>query len=156
MFHDLYGLPVVIARIFMAYGPGQPARKVIPAAIGCLLRGEAPAIGSPEREVDWIYVSDVVAGLSRALIVPGLEGKCVDLGSGELTTIRDVVEELCSIIDPSIRPRYGELAPRRREQVRRADSAETLRLMGWQLEIGIKEGLRRTVVALQQEREVAG
>jgi len=30
LFHSLYGVPLVIARIFMAYGPGQPSWKLIP------------------------------------------------------------------------------------------------------------------------------
>jgi nucleoside-diphosphate-sugar epimerase len=155
MFHELYQMPVVIARIFMAYGPGQPAWKVLPAAAGCLLRGEAPVIASPGREVDWIYVSDVVAGLLCALITPGLEGRSVDLGSGDLTTIRDIVERLRLMINPSIQPRYSERAPRQREQVCRADAAETLRLMGWRPRIGLDEGLRRTVVAMQYEHQQA-
>jgi nucleoside-diphosphate-sugar epimerase len=39
MFHALYNLPVVIARIFMAYGPGQrDYEKLIPHVITCLLQ----------------------------------------------------------------------------------------------------------------------
>lgn len=152
MFHALYGLPVVMTRIFMAYGPGQPAWKLIPAVAAGLMRGEAPVVTSPDRQVDWIYVADVVDGLIRAATAPGMEGQSVDIGSGELTAIRDVVERLCALIDPAIRPEYGGAGPRVNEQVRCADVGASLRLIGWRAGTALEEGLRRTVVALQQPR----
>lgn len=154
MFHELYQMPVVMTRIFMTYGPAQPAWKLIPAVAGQLLRGEPPVIASPAREVDWIYVSDVVAGLLRAMTTPGLEGGSVDIGSGELVTIRDVVERLRTMINASVEPRYGESPPREREQVCKADIGESMRLMGWRPRIGLEEGLRQTVIAMQHGRTI--
>ena len=67
MFHALYGLPVVNLRIFMVYGPGQrDGSKLIPYVTDCLLRGEHPRLSSGRREVDWVYVDDVVAALLAA------------------------------------------------------------------------------------------
>ena len=83
MFHQLYGLPVVMIRIFMAYGPGQSVKKVIPHLISCMVGGEPLQLVSPSRKVDWIYVDDVISGLLAAAVTPGLEGKSIDIGSGE-------------------------------------------------------------------------
>src|SRR5262249_1211745 len=138
-------------RIFMTYGPGQPSWKLIPATAAALLRGEAPVIASPDRKVDWIYVSDVVDGLLATLGTAGLEGKSVDIGSGELTDIRKLVERLRSLIDEGVLPRYGSVPSRQNEQVRCADIRESRRLIGWQPQVGLTDGLRRTVVALQHE-----
>jgi nucleoside-diphosphate-sugar epimerase len=64
MFHALFGLPVVILRVFMVYGPGQRDHaKLVPYVITSLLKGETPRLGSGLREVDWIYVDDVVDAL---------------------------------------------------------------------------------------------
>jgi nucleoside-diphosphate-sugar epimerase len=155
MFHQLYQLPVVMTRIFMTYGPGQPDWKLIPATAGRLLRGEAPVIASPDRKVDWVYVTDVVAGLIRALMAPGLEGISVDLGSGRLVTIRDVVERLRMLIDPSVEADYGNAGPRPQEQVRQADVAESGRLLGWHPRVDLDEGLRQTVGMLQSKVRAA-
>ena len=64
MFHALYQVPVVVAKIFMVYGPGQiDYTKLIPYVTLSLLRGEAPKLSNGVRLVDWIYVDDVVDGL---------------------------------------------------------------------------------------------
>ncbi len=52
MFHALYGLPVIIARVFMVYGPGQrDLSKLIPYVILSLLQGKTPQISSGQRLV---------------------------------------------------------------------------------------------------------
>lgn len=146
MFHQLYGTPVVLARLFMVYGPAQPdARKLIPYLIHALLRGESPRLGSGSRPVDWIYVADVVEGLIRLAQCDGVVGQRVDLGFGELTTIRQVVEILYNILAPDLDPPFGTLPDRPHEQVRVAQVEETQGRLGWRPTVGIEEGLRRTV-----------
>jgi UDP-glucose 4-epimerase len=154
MFHLLYQTPVVMTRIFMSYGPGQPAWKLIPATATSLLRGEAPIIRSPDRQVDWIYIADVVAGLMAALEAPDLEGKSIDIGSGQLTEIGGIAERLRKLTNPSIVSRYGDAVVCQNKQVRRADVAETQRLTGWLPRVGLDEGLRRTVLAMQHEEQI--
>jgi len=146
MFHQLYGTPVVLARLFMVYGPAQPdARKLIPYLILSLLRGEVPRLGSGTRPVDWIYVADVVEGLVRLAEHDGVEGRRVDLGCGEFTTIRQVVEILYEILAPDLEPPFGTLPDRPHEQVRAARVEDTEQRLGWRPQVGIEEGLRRTV-----------
>src|SRR5262245_3382563 len=71
MFPALYRVSVVMARVFMAYGPGQPSWKLIPSTVARLLRNEPPVLESPDRLLDWIYVSDVAEGLIAAMAAPG-------------------------------------------------------------------------------------
>jgi nucleoside-diphosphate-sugar epimerase len=144
MFHLLYATPVVLTRIFMCYGPGQPSWKFIPSTIEGLLDGKRPVVASPDRAVDWLYVSDAVAGLLAAARVPSLEGKSIDIGSGELTTIREVVEKLAALIDPSVEPEYASAAQRMHERIRRADVDETFRLTGWKPAVSLDRGLEWT------------
>jgi nucleoside-diphosphate-sugar epimerase len=145
MFHQLYGTPVVLARLFMVYGPAQPdVRKLIPYLVLCLLRGEEPKLSSGLRPVDWIYVDDVVEGLVRCGTAEGLAGRRVDLGSGELVTIRRVVETLYRQLAPSVVPPWGTLPDRPHEQVRKARIEETAALLGWRPRIDLEEGLAAT------------
>src|SRR5271165_2707533 len=90
MFCHLFQTPVVMPRIFMTYGPDQrDLQKLVPFVIRELLRGEAPKLSSGRRRADWIYVDDVVEGLLRAAITPGIEGCAFDLGTGGLTSVRE-------------------------------------------------------------------
>ena len=105
MLHALYQIPVVIAKIFMVYGPGQlDHTKLIPYATISLLRGEAPKLSSGIRSVDWIYVDDVVEGLIRCAETPGINGRTVELGSGEMLSIREVVQQLSELVACTVQP----------------------------------------------------
>jgi nucleoside-diphosphate-sugar epimerase len=150
MCHALYATPVVMARVFMAYGPGQPEWKLIPSVTARLLRGESPTIESPDRMVDWIHVADVIEGLLATMIAPDIEGRSVDLGSGALASVRGVVDRLRALTDPSIRPAYGSGPARGNERVQVADLAECARLTGWAPRIALDDGLRSVVAALRQ------
>jgi UDP-glucose 4-epimerase len=145
MFHALYQLPVIMMRIFMVYGPAQQdLRKLIPYVILSLLRGEAPKLSSGQRQVDWIYVEDVVEGFLTTAQALGVEGKTIDIGSGTLVSIRTLVEQLVRLINPQVEPIFGAIAERPLEQVRVADLMKSHALIGWKPTTPLEEGLRRT------------
>lgn len=146
MFHALYGTPVAIARIYMVYGPGQrDLRKLIPDVITSLLRKHSPRITSGQRPVDWVYVKDVVEGLVAMGTRPGIEGETIELGSGHLTTVREVVEALTQLIGNGVAPQFGALTERPMEAVRRADPQVALARIGWKPTVSLEQGLRMTV-----------
>jgi UDP-glucose 4-epimerase len=156
MFHALYELPVVILRLFMVYGPAQQdPGKLIPYVTRCLLRGEAPRLTSGQRDVDWIYVDDVVDGIIAAAQASKVEGKAIDIGSGELVSVRNVVEQLVSLINPNVQPVFGALAERPLEQVRTANVATALALLKWKPKTCLKEGLANTIRWFRQETKEA-
>ncbi len=146
MFHALYETPIVVARLFMVYGPAQrDLKKLIPYVILSLLRGEPVKLSSGTRRVDWVYVDDVVEGLLRLALAEGVEGRQVDLGTGELVTVRGVVEKLFEQLAPGERPVFGDLADRSMEQVRAARVGETAELLGWRPPTSLDDGLAATV-----------
>ncbi|MDX6504307.1 MAG: hypothetical protein QOE29_1432 [Gaiellaceae bacterium] len=146
LFEALFALPVVCLRVFMVYGPGtQDVRKVVPYSALALLRGEAPRLSSGRREVDWIYVEDVADAFLAAAVADGLSGATLDVGSGVLTSIRDVVTALQGLAGTGVEPAFGALPDRPLEQVRRADVPRTTECLGWRPAVELDEGLRRTV-----------
>ncbi len=154
MFHALYGTPVVLARLFMVYGPAQrDLRKLIPYLVLSLLRDRHPKLGSGSREVDWIYVEDVVDGLILAAKQDGNEGRRVDLGSGRLVTIRKVVETLYRRLAPGTVAPFGSLPDRAMEQVRTARSADSYERLGWRPRTSLEVGLAATADWYARELE---
>lgn len=146
MFHALYGLPVVIARVFMVYGPDQrDPHKLVPYVIESLLHKRAPRLSSGTRPVDWVYVADVAEGLALLAAADGVAGQTVDIGSGELETVRGVVERLARLFPDAEPPIFDPAADRPMEQVRRADVARTVALTGWRPRTTLDAGLRATV-----------
>lgn len=146
MFRELYQLSVNTARIFMVYGPGQKdLNKLVPYVTLSLLRGEAPRLTSGHRQIDWIYIDDVVQGLIAMACTPNLDDHVVDLGSGQLATIKTVVEKLVHIIDPCLIPQFGSLPERPFEQIRIARVSDSSSKIDWAPRISLEDGLARTV-----------
>jgi len=145
MFNKVYSLPVVVVRPFMTYGPRQEPTKLIPYTILALLRGEKPHLSSGKRVCDFVYVLDVVRGLLKASIQPDLEGKTVELGTGQGTSVLDVVELLVELSGSTARPVFGALPDRIDEQPRIADIDATRRLLDWEPLWSLRNGLVETI-----------
>jgi nucleoside-diphosphate-sugar epimerase len=151
MFSALYGLPVVVLRIFMTYGPGQQDEtKLVPYVARSLLQNTPPLLGSGTRGVDWVYVDDVVEALVAAAAAPAAEGQTIDIGTGVLHSVRDVVDFILELVgDGGAQPRYGAVADRLFEVVRAADPAPARELLGWRATVPLEDGLARTVAWLR-------
>ncbi len=146
MFHALYDAPVVTARLFMVYGPDKKdLNKLVPCVIRSFLAGESPRLSSGTRQVDWIYVDDVVDGYLALATAPEVEGKSLDIGSGKLIPIREVVEEIYRQMEPAVELQWGTLPERPMERIRVADVRTTREKIGWQPKTPLPEGLARTI-----------
>jgi UDP-glucose 4-epimerase len=149
MYWRAYDLPVVTVRPFQVYGPGQPERALIPAAVSAALAGKDFPMTTGEQERDFIYVDDVVEGMLAASRAPDMEGKSVDLGTGKARAIRQVIARIWEISGAQGRMLPGALPYRLGEvMLSVADVGRTARLMGWQAQVELEEGLRRTVEAM--------
>ncbi len=146
MFHTLFGLPTITLRIFMVYGPGQmDATKLIPYVISSLMNGEAPKLTSGHRPVDWIFIEDVIDGLLASATAENLNVDAVDMGSGSLVTVREMVERLFHLVDPSLIPVFGAIEDRPHEVVRSANITATEKMIGWRPKTLLWDGLEKTV-----------
>jgi len=146
MFHALYGMQTVTLRIAMVYGPDQAdASKLIPYVIQSLLRGKAPQLSSGQREVDWIYVEDVVDAMIASAENKDEGCLIVEIGSGSSVSIQEIVERLCRLINPSIRPILGAIADRPCDRSWSANIALARERLDWQPRAELNDGLRKTV-----------
>jgi UDP-glucose 4-epimerase len=146
MFHALYGFPVAIARPMMVYGPGQwDTSKLLPYVATSLLAGVSPAVTAGGRALDWVFVDDVVEGFLAAASTPGAFGRTIDLGSGTLTTVRDILLEVAAAIDPEVPIRFGAMPERKLERPRAARVEETRTLIGWEATTSLEQGLAATI-----------
>jgi len=154
MFHSLYDVPCVIVRPFMTYGPAQDSKKIIPAVTLALLRGEAPRLSSGRWQADWIYIDDVIEGFLKAAHAQRIDSATIDLGSGRLVSVREVVEQLSEIVGGDVKPLFGALPDRPMEQVRVADISDTYARLGWKPAVSLENGLKRTVEWYRAQSEM--
>jgi UDP-glucose 4-epimerase len=93
-FRNHHDLPVVKARFFNSYGPGEVPgqyRNVIPNFIYWAMKGEAlPITGTGDETRDFTFVGDLVDGLLRAGYYESAIGQEFNLASGKETRIGDL------------------------------------------------------------------
>lgn len=145
MFCNLYQTPVVNLRPFMTYGPGQASSKLVPFVVSSLLRGTAPRLSSGRTKADWVFIADVIEAFVRAATAPGIDGKSIDLGTGNLVSVRGVVERLVKFTGSQLRPLFGALPDRPGENEVAANTLTASELLGWTATTTLESGLRQTV-----------
>jgi UDP-glucose 4-epimerase len=145
LFAKHFEAPVVILKPFMVYGPSQALTKLIPSVTMALLSHQRPRVSSGGFHADWIYIDDIVDGFVAGALVPGIEGETIDLGTGKLSSIRDIVDQLVSIVGNGVVPVFGAVPDRPGEEVTAATTEMASNRLRWSATIPLNEGLKRTV-----------
>jgi dTDP-glucose 4,6-dehydratase len=147
-YHRAFDVPVVTVRPFNTYGPRQSARAVIPATIIQALERSEIRLGALRPTRDFTYVEDTARGMMLAALAPDVEGREINLGSGAEITIGDLADRIVRIVgrDVPITSDEDRLRPGKSEVERlHADNTLAGRLLGWEPEVALDDGLRRTV-----------
>ncbi|MGH2592624.1 MAG: NAD-dependent epimerase/dehydratase family protein, partial [Anaerolineae bacterium] len=146
MYHRTHAWPIVGVMPFQTYGPGQPARSLIPSAIAAALRGDDFPMTHGAQQRDWLYIDDLVEALARAAVADDIDGETIEVGAGRTTSVRGVVESIYRIVGGSGKPLVGVLPARPGEVERQvADVDRTEQLIGWRARVTLEEGLRETI-----------
>ncbi len=99
----MFGLDAFIVRPFNNYGPRQNDKAlaaIIPLTLRRIMAGEAPLIqGTGEQTRDFIYVKDTIQSLLKLTAIDGLKGQSFNLGSGRETSIKEILDTLCELMD---------------------------------------------------------
>lgn len=142
-------VPTVRCRFFNSYGPGEVPgryRNVIPNFVWCALHGEPLVItGTGEETRDFIYVDDLVTGLTSAAEVAEARGEAFNLGTGVQTRIIDLAETVIKACRSTSRIEFGPRRPWDRSTHREADIQKARTVLGFRPSIGLCEGVERTV-----------
>jgi nucleoside-diphosphate-sugar epimerase len=111
-FHNLYGLPIVNARFFNVFGPGEVPgkyRNVIPNFFYWAIRGRPlPITGDGNETRDWTYVDDIINGLLAMGIKEEAIGEAINLGSGKETKVIDMAMKINELTNNKGGIRYIE------------------------------------------------
>jgi nucleoside-diphosphate-sugar epimerase len=149
VFHEVYGLETVCLRYFNVFGPRQdplsPYAAVIPKFITLALAKKPLVVyGDGEQSRDFSFVANVVQANLLACRSTGVAGETFNVGSGEQTSLNQLVQILKEIIDPDLKVEYAEPLPGDvKHSVAGIEKAQ--KRMGFESAIPFGEGLHRTV-----------
>lgn len=149
--HRQTGMEFVIVRAANIFGPYDrfdPERSnFVPALIRKAVDQMDPfeVWGRPDVVRDIIYVTDFVAGLLALLEADEVGVEVFNLGSGQRTTVADVVKCVtdCAGFQPSSVSYDLSQPATSRARVLNCDKIHSW--VGWTPEYGIQEGLQRTL-----------
>jgi UDP-glucose 4-epimerase len=148
-FYNHYRLPVVKARLFNSYGPGEVPgqyRNVIPNFLFWALSGlPLPFTGTGDETRDFTYVADIVDGLLRAGYCEAAIGREMNIASGCETNILELARRINGLAGNGAGivhapPRAWDSKKRLLANI---DCARSL--LGYEPHTGLEGGLQNTI-----------
>jgi len=147
-FYNLYHLPIVNARFFNSYGPGEVPgkyRNVIPNFFYWAMKGEPlPITGDGTETRDWTYVGDIVNGLLAMGVREEAIGEAFNLGAGQEQRVIDMANSVLSLTGSKAGIVYRE----RRDWDKKTHLLSCItkgqRMIGYQPRMTFDDGLKET------------
>ncbi|TAN21193.1 MAG: SDR family oxidoreductase [Acidobacteria bacterium] len=144
-YHRTYGLPTRIARIFNTYGPRMRLDdgRVVPALVAQALRGEPLTVfGDGSQTRSFCYVEDEIEGLRRLLDCS--DPYPINIGNPTETPIIEFAGVVARLVGAPENIAFQPL-PTDDPKRRCPDISRARELLGWQPQIPLEDGLRRTI-----------
>src|SRR6059036_1941025 len=144
-YHRQQGVDTGIVRIFNVFGPKMRPHdgRAIPTFLRQALQDRPITVfGDGSQTRSFCFVSDLVAGIIR-LAESGLH-QPVNIGNPNEFTLLELAQTVVQVTGSRSDIVY-EALPTDDPQVRHPDIALVRELLGWQPEISLREGLRRTI-----------
>lgn len=153
-----YGMKVGIVRPYNAYGPRDhfdpKTSHVIPALIKRVMDGENPVVvwGSGKQSRAFLYVEDLADGMIAAIEkYPVAEP--VNLGTDEEVTIGELVRMIIRLSGKKTKVIFDAGKPDGSPR-RNCDNTNARKRVGFQAQIKLEEGLRKTIDWYRQNRQL--
>lgn len=147
------GLPVTILRYFNVYGPRQKDGAyggVVPRFIRAALAGrDIEVFGNGEQTRCFTYAGDAAEATYRALSAAA-DGAVINIGSDAeipILKLAELVKELAGGPSRIVKRPYEQVFPFGFEEIprRQPDTSKLQTLLGFQPQIELADGLRRTI-----------
>lgn len=147
-FYNLYGLPIVNARFFNSFGPGEVPgryRNVIPNFFFWAMNGlPLPITGTGDETRDFTYVGDIVNGLMSMVHYKEAIGEAFNLGASREIKIKDLAQWINELTENP----GGILFKERRSWDKKnrllSDISKAKKILGYLPSVDFKEGLGYT------------
>jgi nucleoside-diphosphate-sugar epimerase len=147
-FKNLYDLPIVNARFFNSYGPGEVPgkyRNVIPKFFFWAMNNkQLPITGTGDETRDFTYVGDIVNGLISMAQYERAVGEAINLGTGREIRIGDLAKWISEITGSGLEVVYQNRREwdKKNRLLSSIDKAKSL--LNYSPEMNFVDGLKRT------------
>jgi UDP-glucose 4-epimerase len=146
-----FGVESVALRFGNVYGPlSGHKNSVVARFIKRAVEGEVLEIyGDGTQTRDFIYVDDLIRAVRLSATVDGVGGEVFQIATSAETTVQELTDRLLPALATAgiagIEVRNTAALGRRGVSRNYADTSKARRMLGWKAEVGLDDGLRRTV-----------
>ena len=146
-YQEIYGLEVVILRIFNVYGPD--CHGVIYDFLKKLQKtpDKLEVLGTGRQSRDFIYISDMVDFLLKAATSPAAAGEAFNVGTGTTTSVSELAMMIIEILELKDVDVYfkGGQAWEGDMDITLADNSKAINELQWRPQVSLKEGLKKLI-----------
>jgi nucleoside-diphosphate-sugar epimerase len=147
-FFNLYELPIVNARFFNSYGPGEVPgkyRNVIPNFFYWAMNKKAlPITGTGDETRDFTYVGDIVNGLLAMVHYEKAVGEAFNLGTSREIKIMDLAKWINELTGNKKRIVFSERRNWDKKTRLLSSIEKAKRILKYNPAMDFKDGLRKT------------
>jgi dolichol-phosphate mannosyltransferase len=139
-------VPCVNLRLYAVYGPLEDASRLMPALVGNGIEGKYPQFVDPDISRDFVYITDVCEAFVRAAadITPDRFGESFNIGTGRLTTMRQLAETAKAEFQIAADPQFGTMQNRHWDLAEwYADPIKARDKLGWSGQTMLADGLHQ-------------
>jgi dTDP-glucose 4,6-dehydratase len=159
-YHDAFGLPGVVTRMFNNYGPRQNPRYVTGTIVTQALTRDVIELGQLEPLRDFCFCTDGVRG-HLTVAARGIPGDLYVYGQGKNISMRDWADLILRIgreegywLDRDVVSTADRFRPGASEVMALRVGYEKLhRETGWEPKVSWEEGISRTIAWYAENRE---
>src|SRR5467141_137751 len=144
-YHRAHGVDTRIIRIFNTHGPRMQVSdgRAVPNFMAQALRGEPLTVyGDGKQTRSLCYVSDLIRGVLAAL--DRGDELPVNLGNPQEVSVLELAEMIIKLAGSKSTIEHRDL-PVDDPKQRRPDITRAKKILGWQPEVGLEDGLGRTL-----------
>ncbi len=155
-FHEMCGLDYVALRYFNVYGPRMDIHgaytEVFIRWMERIARGQPPLIfGTGTQTMDFVYVEDI-ARANLLAAQADVSDEVFNIASGRETSLNVLAKTLVRAMGASLQPEYGEARKVNPVPRRLADVRKARRMLGFEAQVTLEEGLGRLVRWWREEK----
>lgn len=145
-YYKEFGLSTVSIRPFNIYGPQQVGQGAIHAFVVKALKGEDLVVHNDGSQIRaWCYVDDIVEGVVLALVKQEAVGHAFNIGNPRsVVTVYNLAQEVIRISNSPSKIRF-ETMDRADVELRIPSIAKAKKLLGFQPQVDLEQGLRWTI-----------
>jgi nucleoside-diphosphate-sugar epimerase len=135
----------VILRLFQVYGAFQMKDKLIPYIIEKCKKDLEFNVSSGNQIRDYLHVDDLAIAIEKAITIKKAENKIINLGSGNLISVKKIIKIICNIIKKG-KPNYGALKINPGESLKIYPNIHKAKShLNWSSKIKFKNGIKQII-----------